>query len=460
MIEGQYDAGEINQEERHEAVTKLWDRATNEVGRRSERAPRRAQPDLHDGQLGCSRLVLADPAAGRDARPDGKPEGRDHRASDQGQLHGGPDRARVLHLDPRRPQGTCGHGAAHRRLRLPDPAAGRRGPGRDHPPGGLRHRGVHRDAGVQARGRPRDPAAASDRRAERQPDRADRRRGHHDQARSRDRREGQGDRSRRAGGPRRGVAGRHRQGHRGHDPGALGAQVRGSHRRLPGLLRPLDGHRQARPDRRRGRDHRRPVDRRAGHAADDADVPHRRRRRRGHHARSAARRGAVRGAQAQGPGEDRRGRRQGVDRGVRQGDHGRDHRRRRRGAPPHVPAPDAPVRRQRPEDRGRDAAQRGVAVPARAAGDPGPHGDRAVPGPGGPGGLQVPGRRHQRQAHRADRAPDDEEGPGRPEGRHRPAPGSVRRPLRLRADQRGGHRRRLARTPRPRRSSSGSPRRR
>ena len=74
--------------------------------------------------------------------------------------------------------------------------------------------------------------------------------------------------------------------------------------------------------------HRRPVDRRAGHAADDADVPHRRRRRRGHHARPAARRRAVRGAQAEGSGQDRRGRRQGLDRGVRQGGHGRDHRRR------------------------------------------------------------------------------------------------------------------------------------
>src|SRR5437660_1663514 len=31
-IEAQYDNGEINQEERHEAVTGLWDRATNEVG--------------------------------------------------------------------------------------------------------------------------------------------------------------------------------------------------------------------------------------------------------------------------------------------------------------------------------------------------------------------------------------------------------------------------------------------
>ncbi len=96
-----------------------------------------------------------------------------------------------------------------------------------------------------------------------------------------------------------------------------------------------------------------------------------------------------------------------------------------------------PVRRLRSEDRGRQAAQRGVAVPARAAGDPRPDRDRAVPRPRGPGGLQVPGRRHQRQAHRADRAADDEEGAGRPEGRHRPAAGAVRRPLRVRPDQPG-----------------------
>ena len=74
---------------------------------------------------------------------------------------------------------------------------------------------------------------------------------------------------------------------------------------------------------------------------------------RGHHARPAARRGAVRGPQAEGPGQDRRGRRQGVDRGDRQGPDRRHHRRRRRGASPHVPAPHAAVRRVRPEDRGR-----------------------------------------------------------------------------------------------------------
>ena len=62
-------------------------------------------------------------------------------------------------------------------------------------------------------------------------------------------------------------------------PGPLGAQVRARVGRVPELLRPGDGDRLDRRARRRGRDHRRPVDRRAGHAADHADVPHRRHRR-------------------------------------------------------------------------------------------------------------------------------------------------------------------------------------
>ena len=57
-------------------------------------------------------------------------------------------------------------------------------------------------------------------------------------------------------------------------------------------------------DRRGRRHHRRPVDRRAGHPADDANVPHRRRRRPRHHRRPAARRGAVRGPRPQGQGRD------------------------------------------------------------------------------------------------------------------------------------------------------------
>ena len=75
------------------------------------------EPHLHDGQLGCAWVVQADPPARGHARPDGQPEGRDHRAADQGQLPGGSLRARVLHLDARRPQGPGRHRPAYRRLR-------------------------------------------------------------------------------------------------------------------------------------------------------------------------------------------------------------------------------------------------------------------------------------------------------------------------------------------------------
>jgi DNA-directed RNA polymerase subunit beta' len=56
----------------------------------------------------------------------------------------------------------------------------------------------------------------------------------------------------------------------------LGAHVRVQARRVHPLLRPQPGQRAARRDRRGGRCHRRAVDRRAGNAADDADLPHRR----------------------------------------------------------------------------------------------------------------------------------------------------------------------------------------
>ncbi len=65
--------------------------------------------------------------------------------------------------------------------------------------------------------------------------------------------------------------GRHRA---GQDP--LGADLRDAARRLPPLLRPQAGDRQDGRDRRGGRRHRGAVDRRAGHAADDADLPLRR----------------------------------------------------------------------------------------------------------------------------------------------------------------------------------------
>ncbi len=110
---------------------------------------------------------------------------------------------------------------------------------------------------------------------------------------------------------------------RDDDPGALGPEVQERVRHLPGLLRHLPRHRRGVRDRGRGRHHRRAVDRRAGHAADDADVPHGRRRRRRHHARSAARGRDLRGSEPEGRGQARRGRRQGRVRGHRP--RGEDH---------------------------------------------------------------------------------------------------------------------------------------
>ena len=105
--------------------------------------------------------------------------------------------------------------------------------------------------------------------------------------------------------------------------------------RVPGLLRHLPRHRRDVRDRRRGRHHRRAVDRRAGHAADDAHVPHRRRRRRRHHARPPARRRDLRGAEPEGRRDargDRRPHRDRADRARPEGDRRPDRARRRRRA--------------------------------------------------------------------------------------------------------------------------------
>ena len=81
-----------------------------------------------------------------------------------------------------------------------------------------------------------------------------------------------------------------------------------------------------------------------------------------------------------------------------------------------APAPHAPARQDGRRRRARRPAARGLAQPGRAAraaraGRPRLDADRAVPRPRGAEGLQVAGRRHPRQAHRADRPADAEEGP-------------------------------------------------
>ena len=79
------------------------------------------QPDRHDGRLRGPREQPADPPDRRHEGPGVQPAGRDDPPADQVLVPRGPVRARVLHLDPRRPQGSGRHRPAHRRLGLPDP---------------------------------------------------------------------------------------------------------------------------------------------------------------------------------------------------------------------------------------------------------------------------------------------------------------------------------------------------
>ena len=93
-----------------------------------------------------------------------------------------------------------------------------------------------------------------------------------------------------------GRAPRRPDGHPGPGASPLTCDCRA--RRLRRLLRPVAGHRQADRARRGGRRHRRPVHRRARHAAHHADLPHRRHRRQRHRRRPAPRRRALRGPHA------------------------------------------------------------------------------------------------------------------------------------------------------------------
>ncbi len=236
------------------------------------------QPDLHDGRLGRARLRTADPPARRHARSHGQALGRDHRDADHRQLPRGAHRAAVLHLDARRAQGPRRHGAQDGELRLPDAPAGRRGAGLDHPGGGLRHARRHRD----------DPAGRGRRgdRGHRRPrPRPRRARGHPRPVL--EPRHRAGERGDRRGQGRRDRGGRTRA---REDP--LRADVSVPAGRVRPVLRARPGTRSHGEPGRGDRRHRRAVDRRAGHAADHADVPHRRHgqpARRADHARGAQR---------------------------------------------------------------------------------------------------------------------------------------------------------------------------
>ena len=113
----QYNNGFLTEEERRGKVEEIWREADVQITAATKANFNAAQPDLHDGHLRRPRRHQADPSARRLARPDGQPEGRDRRAAREVELHRGPLGARVLHLHPRRPQGSRRHRPAHRRLR-------------------------------------------------------------------------------------------------------------------------------------------------------------------------------------------------------------------------------------------------------------------------------------------------------------------------------------------------------
>ena len=166
-----------------------------------------------------------------------------------------------------------------------------------------------------------------------------------------------------------------------------------------------------------------------------------------HHGRSAARGGAVRGAQAQGSGDDLRGRRRGAlrrhqarqARDLRAPDRGeRLDARGRRGEPVRGAVGQAPARaRGRPRARRRPSV-RGAGQPARHPAHQGPARGAGVPAERGAGGLSPAGREDQRQAHRRHRAPDAAEGARRRLRPDRVPGGGARRQGHVPEHQRGG----------------------
>ena len=303
----QYDLGLITQEERHEAVVEHWNAATEEVA------------DAMIANLDALNpiFMMANSGARGSFKQIRQLAGmRGLMANPKGEIIERPIKANFVEGLSVLEYFISTHGA---RKGLADTAL------RTADSGYLTRRLVDvaqdviiRDADCGTEESHRGSGVQGGRGAQRQPDRARRGGGLRHQARSFARREGRADRPCRVRRHRRELSRRARA--RAHDDGAgaLGAQVRGALGRVPGVLRPRDGDRQDRADRRRGRHHRRAVDRRAGHAADDAHVPHRWRRGRRHHARPAARRRALRGAQAEGAREDRRAGWRRLDRGVRQ----------------------------------------------------------------------------------------------------------------------------------------------
>ena len=233
------------------------------------------QLHLHDGRLGRARFGATDPPAGRHARPDGEAFGRDHRDADHLELPRRSLGAAVLHLDARRAQGPRRHRAQDGQLRLSDAPSRRRRAGRDHPPDRLsRGRAAVDTREGRAEVRHPDDRAGRGWRHHRGHRRAHPRpHGSARRARSGDA-QGPGEAWRR---DQRGPRQDHRGGRRRRSLHSLGAHLPRHARRVREVLWARSRARQHGQHGRGGRRDRGAVDRRAGHAAHDAHLPHRRR---------------------------------------------------------------------------------------------------------------------------------------------------------------------------------------
>jgi DNA-directed RNA polymerase subunit beta' len=143
-IEDQYASGLVTQGEKYNKVIDIWSRANDlvsksmmqgisketVVNRDGEKESRLLQLRLHVRGLRCPGFAGPDPSAGGHAGPHGQAGRLDHRDADHRELPRGPERTAVLHLHARCAQGSGGHGAEDRQLRLPHPPPGGRGPGR------------------------------------------------------------------------------------------------------------------------------------------------------------------------------------------------------------------------------------------------------------------------------------------------------------------------------------------
>jgi len=131
-VEKQYRRGIITDGERKNKVTDIWTHTGEEIANALFRTL-----EHNDGRREANPVFMMVDSGARGNRTQvkqlagmrglmAKPSGEIIERADSLEFPRGSLRARVLHLDPRRPQGSRRHGAQDRRLGLPDPQARRR----------------------------------------------------------------------------------------------------------------------------------------------------------------------------------------------------------------------------------------------------------------------------------------------------------------------------------------------